>query len=228
MFLVASILATIKRGTATICMFKDRNDAGVQLAKKLVQYREGNAVVLALPRGGVVTGYAVARALKLPLDIVVVRKIGHPFSPEYAICAADEKGMVLCNEKEAASVDQQWLKAEIQRQRQEAQRRITAYRGKRKAENLAGKIAIIVDDGVATGLTIRLAGMSVRAQNPARVVVAVPVASEEAARDLGKAADELVLLESPENFLSAVGAHYEEFEQVEDDEVIRLLKESAN
>ena len=208
-------------------MFKDRKDAGVQLAEKLAQYRGGNAIVLALPRGGVVTGAEVARALKLPLDIVVVRKVGHPLSPEYAICATDERGTLLCNEKEAASVDQAWLKAEIERQKQEALRRIAVYRGKRESVLLAGKIAIIVDDGIATGLTMRLAVASVRAQNPARVVVAVPVASEEATRDIMQAADELVILESPENFLSAVGAHYEEFEQVEDEEVIRILQESA-
>ncbi len=208
-------------------MFKDRKDAGVQLAERLAQYRAGDAVVLALPRGGVVTGYEVARALKLPLDIVVVRKVGHPFSPEYAICATDEKGTLLCNEREAASVDQAWLEAEIERQKQEALRRIAAYRGKREPEPLAGKTAIIVDDGVATGLTMRLAIAAVKVQNPARVVVAVPVASAEAVRDIMQAADQLVLLESPENFLSAVGAHYEEFEQIEDDEVIRLLKESA-
>lgn len=209
-------------------MFRDRKDAGLQLAEKLAKYRAGNAVALALPRGGVVTGYEVARALELPLDIAVVRKVGHPHSPEYAICAVDEKGTLLCNEKEAASVDQKWLKAEIERQRQEALRRIVAYRGKRAPASLAGKIAIIVDDGIATGLTIRLAIASVKAQKPACVVVAVPVASAEAARDIEKAADELVLLESPEDFLGAVGAHYEEFEQIEDEEVIRLLNKRTN
>lgn len=208
-------------------MFRDRKDAGLQLAKKLAKYRAGNAIVLALPRGGVVAGYEIARALELPLDIAVVRKVGHPLSPEYAICAVDERGTLLCNEQEAASVDRAWLKAEIERQKREALRRIAVYRGKREPISLAGKIAIIVDDGVATGLTIRLAIASVKVQKPARAIVAVPVVSAEAARDIMQTADQLVFLEPPEDFLGAVGAHYEEFEQVGDEEVIQLLNKQT-
>ncbi len=208
-------------------MFRDRKDAGLQLAKKLAKYRAGNAIVLALPRGGVVAGYEIARALELPLDIAVVRKVGHPLSPEYAICAVDERGTLLCNEQEAASGDRAWLKAEIERQKREALRRIAVYRGKREPISLAGKIAIIVDDGVATGLTIRLAIASVKVQKPARAIVAVPVVSAEAARDIMQTADQFVFLEPPEDFLGAVGAHYEEFEQVGDGEVIQLLNKQT-
>jgi predicted phosphoribosyltransferase len=205
-------------------MFNDRNDAGKLLAKKLAKYRDKDAVVLALPRGGVVVGYEVAQALGLPLDIIVVCKIGHPNDPEYALGAVDEKRTFLCNELERVSVDKAWLAEEIERQRQKASRRVAAYRGERKAKEIKGKVAIIVDDGVATGLTMRLAIAKVREQKPARVVIAVPVAAPDVARELRREADEFITLAPPEEFTGAVGAHYRAFEQVEDKEVIRLLE----
>ena len=206
-------------------MFRDRNDAGRQLAEKLAKYRGQNAVVLALPRGGVVTGREIAQALGLPLGIAVVRKIGHPLSPEYAIGAVDDSGAIILNDAETESVSQAWLADEIEREKKEAERRVKAYRGGRKPIPISGKTALIVDDGIATGLSMRLVVRSLRAQNPARIVVAVPVASAEAVRGLRKEADEVITLEPPEEFLGAVGAHYIEFEQVEDAEVIRLLSE---
>ena len=206
-------------------MFTDRADAGRQLAKKLERYRGKEAVVLALPRGGVVTGHEIAEALKLPLDIIVVRKIGHPSSPEYAIGAVDEKGTTILNETETAALDQAWLREEIGRQRKEAQRRSTVYREKRMPRGLAGKIAIVVDDGIATGLTMRLAVRSVKAQKPEQIIVAVPVAPMESLRALKEeGAGDVIVLEPPEGFLGAVGAHYDRFEQVPDEEVIRLLQ----
>ena len=206
-------------------MFRDRNDAGRQLAEKLAKYRGQNAVVLALPRGGVVIGREIAQTLGLPLDIAVVRKIGHPLSPEYAIGAVDDSGAIILNDAETESVSQAWLADEIEREKKEAERRVKAYRGGRKPIPISGKTALIVDDGIATGLSMRLVVRSLRAQNPARIVVAVPVASAEAVESLRKEADEVITLEPPEEFLGAVGAHYIEFEQVEDAEVIRLLSE---
>ncbi len=206
-------------------MFKNRGDAGRQLAEKLSAYRGQNAVVLALPRGGVVPGYEVARALGIPLDIIVVRKIGHPDNPEFALCAVDEAGARLCNEVDAAAVDRMWLAQETGRQKQEAQRRIALYRGGKKPENCTGKTVIIVDDGIATGLSMRLAVRSVRAKEPRRIVVAVPVATPEAIRSLREeGADDIIVLEPPEEFLGAVGAHYIQFDQVEDGEVIALMR----
>ena len=202
-------------------MFKDRKDAGKRLAERLARYRGKDAVVLTLPRGGVVVGYEVAKALRLPLDIVVARKVGHPADPEYAICAVDEKGTLLCD-KEAIVVDQQWLKKEIERQRKEALRRVRTYRGERKPEAIAGKIAILVDDGIATGLTMRLAVAAVKAQHPSRIVVAVPVAPGSAVLEFRKEAE--VVVGDGEAFRGSVGAHYEAFEQVGDSEVIRLLQ----
>src|SRR3989344_7818559 len=145
-------------------MFKNRTEAGKFLAKSLAKYKNDRVVVLALPRGGVVLGYEVAKALKSPLDVIVTRKIGHPNNPEYAICAVDEKGLLLCNEMETKSVDPDWLQGEIWRQQKEAKRRIALYLGKRKPEAVENKIAIIVDDGIATGFTMRLAVRSIKMQ----------------------------------------------------------------
>jgi len=203
-------------------MFADREDAGKQLAEKLARYKSEDAVVLALPRGGVAVGYEIAQALKLPFDIVVVRKIGPPGNPEYAVCAVDEKGTRLCNEGEARKVDEKWLAEETERQRQEAVRRIKKYRGNRAPAALQGKTVIIVDDGIATGLTMRLAVAAIKKQHPQKIIVAVPVAPLDAMRELRKEA-EVVVLEPPEEFMGAVGAHYKNFPQVEDEEVIRLL-----
>jgi len=205
-------------------MFQNREDAGQQLAKRLERYRGTDTVVLALPRGGVVVGYKIAQALGLPLDIVVTRKIGHPANPEYAICAVDEKGTLLCDEAERELVNKDWLEKEVERQREEAERRVRAYRGKEEPVGIKGKTAIIADDGIATGLTMRLAVRAVQAQGPARVIVAVPVAPSEIVQKLKREVDELVVLLPPEEFAGAVGAHYKEFKQVEDETVIRLLQ----
>ena len=123
-------------------MFKDRNDAGRQLAEKLAKYRGSGAVVLALPRGGVVTGSEIAKALGLPLDIVVARKIGHPLSPEYAIGAVNDMGAVILNSAEAEAVNQAWLADEIKREMQEALRRVKAYRNNREPVAISGKIHV--------------------------------------------------------------------------------------
>lgn len=204
-------------------MFWDRADAGKQLADKLLRYRGQDAIVLALPRGGVVVGSEIAHVLGLPLDIVVTRKIGHPNDPEYAICAVDENGEFLCNESERASVNQTWLQEEAQRQQTEAQRRSSVYRGKKKAADLKGKAVIITDDGIATGLTMRLAIKGVKTHHPKTVIVAVPVAPSDVVQKIKREVDECVVLEPPEQFLGAVGAHYEHFDQVEDTEVVHLM-----
>ncbi|TSC85888.1 MAG: phosphoribosyl transferase domain-containing protein [Parcubacteria group bacterium Gr01-1014_8] len=208
-------------------MFKNRKEAGKEIAQKLASYRGMNAVVLALPRGGVVVGHEVAKALSLPLDIVAVRKIGHPSSPEYAVCALDEHGTRLCNESAIWDIDPAWLAAETERQTMEALRRARVYRGKRLPVEIAGATALLVDDGAATGLTMRAAIAAVRARGVQKIVVAVPVASVDAVRDFTKEADEVVILEPPEEFRSAVGAHFRHFDQVEDKEVVRLLKASV-
>ena len=205
-------------------MFRDRSDAGRQLAEKLVSYRGKNAVVLALPRGGVVTGFEIARALSLPLDIIAVRKVGAPDNPEYAIGAVGADGTTIVNDAETAAIDRTWLAGEIAAQQKEAHRRGSVYRAGRKPVGIAGKTVIIVDDGIATGLTMRVAVRSAKAEKAEKVVVAVPVAPPEAVRTLREeGADEVIILEPPDEFLGAVGAHYLRFEQVEGDEVIPFI-----
>lgn len=204
-------------------IFEDRHDAGRQLAHSLERYRGEDAVVLALPRGGVVLGYEVSRELSLPLDIIVTRKIGHPTSSEYAIGAVDERGTNILNTEETAYIDQTWLRKEIMEQKEEAKRRSVSYRKGRPPLSLRGKVVIIVDDGIATGYTMRLAVMVARQQRPLKVIVAVPVAPREAVAELAGEADDIIVLENPETFRGAVGSHYVEFEQVDDVEVIRLI-----
>lgn len=205
-------------------MFKSRHEAGVLLAQKLQKYKGTDAVVLALPRGGVAVGRAVADALSLPLDIIATRKIGHPKNSEYAVGAVDATEMSVFDSAEVASIDAKWLVEEIEKQRQEARRRMTLYRGERSPVDFSGRIAILVDDGVATGFTMRLAVAVAQKANPKKVVVAVPVAPAKSVREIERGgADEIVLLEQPENFLGAVGAHYDEFEQVGDRKVVELL-----
>ncbi len=210
-------------------MFRDRVEAGRQLAQKLLQYRDKSAVVLALPRGGVVVGFEVARALAVPLDIIAVRKIGHPYHPEYAIGAVDENGARILNEMETATVDKKWLAEKTEREMQEAKRRSTVYRGGKIPESLAGKVVILVDDGIATGLTMRLAVRSVRAQKPEKITVAVPVAPADSLAVLkDEGADEIIVLEPPETFMGAVGSHYIRFDQTTDEEVIALLQKKRH
>lgn len=204
-------------------IFQNREDAGQKLAEKLERYRAAGAVVLALPRGGVVVGREIADALQLPLDIVVARKIGHPFNPEYAVCAVDEKGALLCNESEKNLLNEEWLAGEIEKQKKEAKRRTLSYRGEKKPIKIKGKTIIIADDGIATGLTMRLAVRAVKARKPSRVVVAVPVAPADVTQELKREVDELIVLSPPAEFAGAVGAHYKEFKQVDDDTVVRLL-----
>jgi|SRR3989344_330871 len=206
-------------------MFTDRTQAGKQLAEQLESYRGKDAVILALPRGGVVTGYEIARALSLPLDIVAVRKLGHPLSPEYAIGAVDEYETKILNDAETATIDKRWLKEKIAREHEEAKRRSVVYRGGREPHGLSGKTVIIVDDGIATGLTMRLTVRAVKARKPKKIIVAVPVAPAESLAALKReGADEIIVLLPPEEFMGAVGAHYAEFEQLSDEEVIRLLQ----
>lgn len=215
-------------------MFKDRIDAGKKLTGALEKYNGEGVVVYALPRGGVVLGAEVARVLHTPLDLVIPRKIGHPLNPEYAICAVTESGELICNEEERATIDKEWLKEAIEKEKREAKRRRETYLGLGKPNlrvyetlRLKGKTAIIVDDGVATGLTIRAAIKDIRVKNPKKLVVAVPVVPKDVAEILRKESDELVALEIPEHYLGAVGAYYCGFGQVEDEEVIKLLSRST-
>ena len=205
--------------------FKDRADAGRQLARTLAaRYAGQGGVVYALPRGGVTLGAEIARRLHMPLDLIIARKIGHPFNPEYAIGAVTESGELTSNPREVAHVDTEWFRRQIAVEREEARRRHQAYLGGRASPSATGKLAILVDDGIATGLTMEVAIRELRRQKPARLVVAVPVAPSDTAARFEREVDDLVALDIPEYYLGAVGAYYEDFRQVTDDEVIALLR----
>lgn len=207
--------------------FRDRADAGRQLAQRLAVSYEGKAgIVYALPRGGVVLGAEVARRLRMPLDLIIARKIGHPYNPEYAIGALTERGDPVINRLEVARVQGEWLRRHVAAERQEARRRRELYRGGREALSATGKIAIIVDDGIATGYTMEAAIRELQGQRPTRLVVAVPVVPASTAVKLSEEVDEVAALDAPEDYLGGVGAYYDEFPQVTDEEVIALLREA--
>lgn len=207
-------------------LFEDRHEAGRQLARQLGSYRGKNAIVLALPRGGVVVGYEVAKALDLPLDVIITRKIGAPGNPEYAIGAVAETGDVQLNQEEIRlyGISSQYVNTEIKRQRQEIERRVQLYRGGRRLPNVRDKIVIIVDDGIATGFTMRASIRAIKAEQPEKIVLAVPVAPPDVLDEMRREVDEVVCLATPEPFF-AVGAWYRHFEQTTDEEVRDYLAE---
>jgi putative phosphoribosyl transferase len=207
-------------------MFDDRRDAGRQLAARLLPYQDRDPVVLALPRGGVPVGYEIARALGAPLDIIVVRKLGAPGQPELGIGAVvdGDHPLGVLNEEviKTLVVPEAYLEGEVTAQLAEIRRRQAAYRGGRPALPITGQTAIVVDDGLATGGSMRAALRSVRRAAPARLVLAVPVAPPDTLARLAAEVDETICLETPELF-GAVGYFYRDFTQTTDDEVIRLL-----
>ena len=206
-------------------MFYDRKEAGKLLAEKLGAYKNAaDTVVVALPRGGVVVGRAVADALELLLDIVVPRKIGAPGNEEYAIGAICGNAAVW-NERERAIVDTKWLEEKIAAEKTEAARRISTYRKGMQPEDFHGKTILLVDDGIATGLTMRAAIKHLKAQGVAKIVVAVPIAPPETIATFTREADEVIALHQP-LFFGAVGFFYEHFKQVEDEEVVALMQKS--
>lgn len=210
--------------------FTDRREAGRELAQRLHQYADRNdAIVLALPRGGVPVAYEVARTLKAPLDVFLVRKLGTPGRPELAMGAIASGGVRVLNDEvvQWLGIRSEQIDAVAQQEQQELQRREAAYRGGRSLPPLENRIVILVDDGLATGSTMRAAVQAVKEQKPARVIVAVPVGAPETCGDLGAIADEVVCARMPTPF-SAVGQWYLNFEQTSDEEVRRLLADHAH
>jgi predicted phosphoribosyltransferase len=212
-------------GGFDLAYFSDRVDAGKRLAQALADFHGKNAVVLAIPRGGVVVGYEIAAALMLPLDIIVPRKLGAPDNPELAIGAIAEDGSTVLDNQLITylGVSSGYIEEESQRQRQEISRRMQVYREGNPPANLAVKDVIIVDDGIATGATMKAALASVKNRGAKSVTVAVPVAPPQTITELKHFADRVVCLYTPEYF-QAIGQFYEDFNQTSDEEVIRLLK----
>jgi putative phosphoribosyl transferase len=205
-------------------IFRDRVDAAKKLATALAFYKAERPVVYALPRGGVVLGAEIARSLEAPLDLIIVRKVGHPFSPEYAIAAVAEDGHTVVNQLEVNRIDKEWFEENLQIERQEARRRRERYTRGRDPISAADRVAIIVDDGLATGLTMFGAIQEIRHSSPRKIVVAVPVAPPQTVQELKRVADDVVVLYVTANF-GAIGSFYSRFDQVSDEEVIALLHE---
>lgn len=209
--------------------FTDRAEAGRALAQRLVHHADSAGIVLALPRGGVPVAYEVARALRLPLDVFIVRKLGVPGQEEFAMGAVATGGVRVMNERVVLGlgIPDAVVDVVAAREGQELLRRERLYRGNRPPPDLEGRTAIVVDDGLATGSTMKAAVAALRRERAARIVVAVPVASEEACADLRDEADEVVCVATPEPF-HAVGVWYADFRQTTDDEVIGLLERAAS
>ena len=206
--------------------FADRDEAGRQLADKLLHLKDRQPVVLALPRGGVAVGFEIAQALDAPLDIVLVRKIGVPWQPELALGAVtDGAGHEIFIDRDLATslaVPDSYIEEETARQLEEIERRRKSYCEGRPAAEIVGRTAIVVDDGIATGATMRVALQALRRRGPARLVLAVPVAPPDTLAALRKEVDEAVCLETPIE-LGAIGFYYRDFHQMRDSEVTDLL-----
>ncbi|GEA18181.1 phosphoribosyltransferase [Moorella sp. E306M] len=206
-------------------LFKNRHDAGCRLARALQDYRGRQPLVLAIPRGGVVVAAPMVAALAGELDLIISRKVGLPGSPELAVAAVAPDGTVLYNQSVMRSLNlvPADLKSFIEGEVAEIKRRLEVYRGHAGEPEITGRVVIVVDDGVATGLTTEAALRSVKQANPARLVLAVPVAPPETAERLRSLVDDLICLATPVPFY-AVGQFYEDFSQVSDDEVKNILK----
>lgn len=205
-------------------MYRDRVDAGQQLAEALKKFKDDDVIVLALPRGGVVLGAEVARQLQSPLSVILVRKIGHPDHAEYAIGAVAEGESPIYNKAELVSINKEWLAdAEASVRELIMSRRNLYFNNDIVSPDLMGKVVIIVDDGIATGLTMKAAVLAVQNKHPKKIVVAVPVCATDSAEMIKRIVDEIIILSDTKDFLGAIGAHFERFDQVDDKQVRALL-----
>lgn len=200
-------------------MFRDRIEAGLLLAAKLEKYKNDPGVVLAVPRGGVPVAYAVAKELGFPIEVILTKKIGHPRNKEYAIGAASLTDYFIIPHE---SVTEEYIQQELQRIRSRLKEMYIRFMGDKEPENLKGKTVIVIDDGIATGNTLMGTVNVLRKSNPGKIVIGVPVASKSAVQKLSKEVDEVIAVIIPEEFYG-VGAFYEDFEQVSDEEVMFYL-----
>lgn len=215
--------------TAGRTRFRDRTEAGRILAQELSHYEgRDDVIVLALPRGGVPVGYEVAKALGAPLDVFVARKLGLPDYPELAMGAIASGGVAVLDRAlvQRLGISEEAIRQVVSQETRELERREAAYRDGRSPPDLRGKTVILVDDGLATGATMRAAALAVKAHQPERVIVAVPVAAAQTCDEFREDVDEIICAVTPEPFY-AVGMWYENFDQTTDEEVRELLARSA-
>lgn len=206
--------------------FKDRIEAGKKLAEFFYHLKGVNAVVYALPRGGVVVGAEISKAIHAPLDLIITRKIGHPYQPEYAIGATAENSHYILNKEAAENIEEEYINKEAAKQKLEAKRRREIYLGNKQPVSSKGKTAILVDDGIATGLTIKAAIKELQKHyTPQKIIVAVPVVPKDVADELEKMGVEVFSIITTKEFLGSIGAYYQNFSPVEDKDVIRIIKE---
>lgn len=206
-------------------IFHDRRDAGKKLSRRLMKYANKDVVVLGVPRGGIIVAAEVAEALKAPLDVIIARKIGAPQNTELAVGAVTVDGAIMRDETllSCLHIPDLYINAEAKRQRLEIERQLRDYRGNAPPLDLVGKTVIAVDDGVATGMTMKAALRSLASLGPSRVVLALPVAPPETVAELRREVDEVIVLHTPEPFY-AVGQWYTLFDQTTDDEVLAALR----
>ena len=200
-------------------ILKDRKEAGLLLSEKLEKYQDTETLILAVPRGGVPIGYEIAKNLNLPLDIILSKKIGHPLNKEFAIGAVSLDSTII---DPYPDISNAYIDAEIKHIRELLQEKYALYMGNRKPIDIKGKNVIIVDDGIATGNTLLASINMLRKNNPKKIIVAVPVVPADVVATFQKKADEFVFLIAPMDF-GGVGRFYQDFDQVNDEEVIRML-----
>ncbi len=205
-------------------MFHDRTHAAFLMANELKKYQRANAIILAIPRGGVPVGYTIAHQLNLPLDVVLVKKIGHPTNPEYAIGSVSSTELIL---GDTEGISDEYIKSEIRRLRKAMQEKYITFMNGRTPIDLKGKIAILVDDGLATGNTMLASIEHIRKCAPLKIVVAVPVSSISAHNKVKRKADEIICLFTSADFY-AVGQFYENFSEVSDETVTHLIEKANN
>lgn len=204
--------------------FEDRKDAGVRLAEALEKFKSEETIVFALSKGGVVVGAEIASKLNAPLDMIFVKKIGHPENSQFTICAMADDGPPVCTPDEIQKVSSKWLDKEIGKGRREIRKLRERYFGAIAKHDVEGKTVIIVDDGIATGLSVRAGILEMKERKPRRLIVAIPVVPSPTSEILKAMVDELVSLKIDSHYLGTVRLYYHNFNQVEDEEVVTLLR----
>lgn len=206
-----------------IMLFKDRIDAGESLARLLKEYKGKDVIVYALPRGGVILGRAIADYLNAPLRLKFVKKIGHPNNPEYGVCALGECGELVCNDFEIEDLDKEWLNKATNAAEDEIKRQKDIYLKGEATLDPRGKIVILVDDGIATGLTMAASIKDIKKASPKEIIVAIPVVPLDTAKRLRRDCEKLVAVKIESYYLGAVGMYYLDFKEVSDREVMEAL-----